>query len=34
MRETVDLEGLSSKVMDKYLKYLKQRMQAKIDEEM
>ena len=33
MREIVDLEGLDEKFMAKYLKFLQQKVNAKIEEE-
>ena len=34
MRETVDLDGLGVKIFGKYLKFLQQKVAAKLDEEL
>jgi hypothetical protein len=33
LRETVDLNGLDQKIMSKYLRFLQQKVNAKIDED-
>lgn len=33
LRETVDLNGLDQKIMSKYLRFLQQKVNAKIDDE-